>query len=277
MSLGRLHWRQGDKVHAHLLSQRQLFGTVAGCRQPALLGERPAPGGVLAQLRGRQVPTGRREITQPFQWPFKHQLRLARTQPDRIHRHVAVLGVVHVRGTQLDQANTIGHRLLDALEHLRHFQAVRGDQVLVRQARSGDDRLVGLGEFVLRQIARGNPLQRLAFGTMGFASERFDLAHVQQHLLVRVVMADLDQRTRMAYLDAQLLAQLAGKRRFDAFAFFHLATGELPQAALVLGIGTACDQNTAISTANHGSYYMNPFHASRSSRPACCHAWKAGH
>lgn len=112
---------------------------------------------------------------------------------------------------------------------------------------------------------------------MRLAGECLDFAHIQQHLLVRVIVADLDQRARTAHLDTQLLAQLAGQRRLDALTLFYLAAREFPQTALVLGIGAPCDQNTAVSTANDSSYNMNPFHPSRSARPAFCQAWKAGH
>ena len=37
VSQGRLHRRQGDEIHAHLLGQRQLFSVMARRRQPALM------------------------------------------------------------------------------------------------------------------------------------------------------------------------------------------------------------------------------------------------
>lgn len=112
---------------------------------------------------------------------------------------------------------------------------------------------------------------------MWLTGKAIHLSHIQQHLLVRVIVADLDQRARTRDLDTQFLAQLTGQRRFDALPRFHLAAGELPQAALMLSIRTTGDQDATIGTTDDRCHYMNPLHPSRSARPACCQAWKAGH
>ncbi|MCY1246947.1 hypothetical protein D9M72_602250 [compost metagenome] len=76
------------------------------------------------------MPTGGRKVSQPLQRPLEHQLRLAGTQPYCIDRHVAVLRVVHIRGTQLDQLDATGNGLLDTTQQRRGFQIFRGNQVL---------------------------------------------------------------------------------------------------------------------------------------------------
>ncbi|MNE14854.1 hypothetical protein D3C80_1077490 [compost metagenome] len=277
MSLRRLHRRQGDEIHPHLFGQCQLFSVMTRRRQPALRRKRPAFAGVLAQLFRGQVPARRGEITQPLQRPLEHQLRLAGAQAYSVHRHVAVLGVVHVRGTQLHQLDPAGNGLLDSAQHLRDFQAFRGNQVFTRQACRGDDRPIGLGEVILRQFTRRHPGQRLAFGAMGLTGKTTDFPDIQQHLLVRVVVVDLDQRPRGSDDNAQLFVQLAGQGDINRLAILDLTARKLPQTTLMLGIGATGNQDSAIRTANDRCGYMYAFHPSRSARPAFCQAWKAGH
>jgi hypothetical protein len=64
---------------------------------------------------------------------------------------------------------------------------------------------------------------------MRFAGERRDFPDIQQHLLVRVVVLNLDQRSRDVDDNAQLFVQLTGQRRFDGLASLDLATGKFPQ------------------------------------------------
>ena len=277
MALGRLHRRQGDKVHPHLPGQSQLFGVMAGGRQPALRRKRAALVGIFTQLLSRQMPAGRGEVPQPLQRAFEHQLRLAGTQTDHVHRQVAVLRAVHVRRAQLDQAHTVGNGGLNALQQFLALQLVRGDQVLRRQACGAHNRLIGCGEVVVRQLPRADPGQRLAFGTMGLAGKTADFPDIQQHLLVRVVMLHLDQRPRGGNGNAQLFLQFTVQGRGHAFTRLHLAAGELPQSTLMLLIGTLGQQDVAIGTTNHCRRYMYSLHHEGSSRAACNHRWKAGH
>ncbi|KAI3478026.1 hypothetical protein L1887_60078 [Cichorium endivia] len=86
-----------------------------------------------------------------------------------------------------------------------------------------------------------------------------DVPDIQQNLLVRIVMGNLDQWPRGGHLDAQLFAQFARQGDFDGFAVLDLAAGKLPEAALVLGFATSGDENTAIHATNDGGGDMNPF------------------
>ena len=90
-------------------------------------------------------------------------------------------------------------------------------------------------------------------------------------------MANLDQRPRSINDDAQLFVQLASQCRFDRFVSLDLATGKLPQAALMLSVGTAGDKNFAGTVTDDGSGDVDAFHGFNSSSPAFCHALKAGH
>ncbi|MNL31532.1 hypothetical protein D3C87_1533250 [compost metagenome] len=112
---------------------------------------------------------------------------------------------------------------------------------------------------------------------MGLAGKRRDFPDIQQHLLVRVIVANLDQRASRVDHDAQLFLKLASQRGLHRFVGLDLATGKLPQAALVLGIGTAGDQDLAAVVTDNGSRYVYSFHRSISSSPAFCQALKAGH
>ena len=179
MSEGRLHRRQGHEVHAHLFGQRQFFGVMAGRRQPARRRQRTTGRCVFAQLCRGNVPTGGREISQPFERPLDHQLRLAGAQSHRVHSQITILGVVTVRCAQLDQLDAARDGFLDPPQQGRGFQILRGDQVLLGQTGSGDDRSIGLRKLVIRELTGGHPGQRLTFGTMRFAGERRDFPNIQ--------------------------------------------------------------------------------------------------
>ncbi|MNP43327.1 hypothetical protein D3C76_1371400 [compost metagenome] len=112
---------------------------------------------------------------------------------------------------------------------------------------------------------------------MGLAGKTVDLPDIQQHLLVRVIVFDLDQWPRRSDDDAQLFMKLPRQGPLDRFAVFNLAARELPQAALMLAVGTAGNQDAPVGTADDRNGYMHTFHPSRSARPAFCQAWKAGH
>ncbi|MOA12951.1 hypothetical protein D3C78_1329770 [compost metagenome] len=112
---------------------------------------------------------------------------------------------------------------------------------------------------------------------MGLAAKRRDFPDIQQHLLVRIIVPDLDQRARRIDHDAQLFMELTGQCGFDRLVGLDLAPGKLPQATLVLGIGTAGDKDLAVVITDNGGGYMNSFHRSISSSPAFCQALNAGH
>ncbi|MOA46608.1 hypothetical protein D3C78_1691400 [compost metagenome] len=112
---------------------------------------------------------------------------------------------------------------------------------------------------------------------MGLASERRDFPDIQQHLFVRVVVTHLDQRPGGTDNDTQFLMKFAGQGGFDGLIGLDLATGEFPQAALVLGVGPSGDQDFTGGIANDRRRHMDSFHRAVSSRPACCHALNAGH
>ncbi|MNR22863.1 hypothetical protein D3C85_1398410 [compost metagenome] len=90
-------------------------------------------------------------------------------------------------------------------------------------------------------------------------------------------MPDLDQRARRADHDAQFLMEFAGQCGFDRLVGLDLAPGKLPQATLVLRIGTAGDQDLATAIADDGGGDMDSLHFSNSSSPAFCQALNAGH
>ena len=260
VSLGQLDRRQGDKVDAHLFSQAKLFGVVARSREPARRRQRTTGAGVLAQLRAGDVPAGGRKIPQPFERPLEHQLRLARTQAHGIHRQVAVFRVVAVGGAQLNQLDAARNGFLNATQQFRGFQALRRNQVFSRQSRGSDDRQIGGWKLVIAQLTRGHPGQWLAFGAMGLAGKCRNLPDIQQHLLVRIVMLDLDQGTRGAHHDPQLFVQFAGQRGLHRLALLDLASGKFPQTALVLVLRAPGDQDASIGTPNHRCCDMNALH-----------------
>ena len=73
-------------------------------------------------------------------------------------------------------------------------------------------------------------------------------------------MLDLDQWPRLRDHDAQLFLQLAGQGRLDGFVGLDLATGKLPQAALVLLVSAPGNEDLAVGAANDRGGYMDAFH-----------------
>ena len=71
--------------------------------------------------------------------------------------------------------------------------------------------------------------------------------------------------------------ELASQGGFDGFVGLDLATGKLPQTALMLGVGTAGNEDLATAIADDSGGYVYSFHCPISSRPAFCQALKAGH
>jgi len=212
------------------------------------------------------VPAGSWEIPQPLERPLEHQLRLAGTQAHRIYRQVTVFGVIAVGRTQLNQLDATSNSLLDTAQQRRGLQLARGDQVLGGQACRGDNRRIRRRKFIVDQVPRCHPRQRLPFSAMGLAGKSRDFPDIQQYLLVRIVMLHLDQRPRRGDLDAQLFLQFTGQSRGNRLISLHLAAGKLPEPALMLSIGTARQQDPAIDTADHRCCYMHSFHATASSR-----------
>ncbi|MNT76062.1 hypothetical protein D3C72_2150220 [compost metagenome] len=90
-------------------------------------------------------------------------------------------------------------------------------------------------------------------------------------------MTDLDQRASRADHNPQLFMELTGERGFNRLVGLDLATGKLPQAALVLGIGTSGNQDIAAAITDDGGGDMDSFHLCNSSSPAFCQALNAGH
>ncbi len=223
------------------------------------------------------MPAGGREVAQPLQRPFEHELRLAGTQACRIHGKVTVFRVVTTWRTQLNQFDTARDGFLHTAQKLDIVQPLGGDQILAGQTCRRNDRLIGSRKVIIGQLTRAGPDQRLPFCAMRLASECRDLPDVQQHLLVRIVVKDLDQRTRRRHQDAQLFLQFTCERGLDGFALLDLAARKLPEAALMLSVGTSGNQYTAVSATNDGGGHMNSFHDQDSSRPACCQRLKAGH
>ncbi len=144
--------------------------------------------------------------------------------------------------------------------------AIRRYQVAVRQARSRDDRLIRSREAVVRQLIRRHPHQRLAFRPVGFTGKRLHLPDIEQHLLVRIIVAHLDQRLRRGNDDAQLLQQLTRQRRLDALISLDLAAGKFPQSSLVFVERTLCDKHARVGATNDGCGYMDSFHFRTSCR-----------
>ncbi|MNP52856.1 hypothetical protein D3C76_1472770 [compost metagenome] len=71
--------------------------------------------------------------------------------------------------------------------------------------------------------------------------------------------------------------EFASQRGFDRFVGLDLTAGKLPQAALVLCVGTTGNQDLATAIADDGGGDMDSFHFCSSSSPAFCQALKAGH
>ena len=95
---------------------------------------------------------------------------------------------------------------------------------------------------------------------MRLATEGGDFPDVQQHLLVRVIMTNLDQRARSLRTNAQFLLQFTIEGNPHRLTVLHLAAGKLPQTTLVFVIGSPGDQDASIDTPNHRCCDMHTLH-----------------
>ena len=95
---------------------------------------------------------------------------------------------------------------------------------------------------------------------MRLAGERQHFPDIQQDLLVRIVVAYLYQRLGLGHLDAQLLLQLTGQRRFHAFTVLDLAARKFPQTALMLVEWAFGDQYARFRPADDGRSNMDTLH-----------------
>ena len=105
---------------------------------------------------------------------------------------------------------------------------------------------------------------------MGFTGKRLRLPDIEQHLLIRIIVAHLDQRLRRGNYDAQLLQQLTRQRRLDALTSLDLAARKFPQPTLVLVERALGDQYAPVGTTNDGCGDMDSFHFRTSCRALRC-------
>jgi hypothetical protein len=94
---------------------------------------------------------------------------------------------------------------------------------------------------------------------MRLAGERRDLPDIQQYLLVRIVVLNLDQRSRDVDDNAQFFVKLATKSRFNGLLSSTLPLGN-SNSPLMLGVGTASDENLAAAITDNGGGYVYSFH-----------------
>jgi len=71
-----------------------------------------------------------------------------------------------------------------------------------------------------------------------------------------------NQLAQHFHFDTKFLAKFARERCLRSFAIFHLATGELPQAAKVFARGPQTRQHAALCIMNHSTNHID--HAGRS-------------
>lgn len=110
---------------------------------------------------------------------------------------------------------------------------------------------------------------------MRLARELRNFPHIKQDLLVRVIMLNLDQRSRCAHRNPQFFLQLTIQRSLNRLPRLDLATREFPEPALMLSISATGNQYLAAFATDNGRSHMNSFHPCTSSNPACCQALNA--
>ncbi|MQM40338.1 hypothetical protein KBTX_04387 [wastewater metagenome] len=137
----------------------------------------------------------------------------------------------------------------------------RRDGVALGQGQRPNDRRVGGGERIGTQPGGGDPapLGHLD-GPRRLARRRLREPHVELDPPAGVVEGDTNQRAARCDGDPELLADLADQRVGDGLAGLHLATGELPQPALVQMIRSPRDQHAAVPAADHRDGHMDRLH-----------------
>jgi len=105
-------------------------------------------------------------------------------------------------------------------------------------------------------------LVALAFAAMGLAGKGRYQPHLQQHLLVGVVVGDTDQRAAVQRHNAQFLLQLPRQGQWRSLARLTLAARKLPQPALVLVARAFGDEYLARRIADDGRDHVYALHGS---------------
>ncbi len=136
-------------------------------------------------------------------------------------------------------------------DHFGFVQGFRGNHPLRRQLQSHRHRPVGCGKGAGGESTAGYPLHRLAFAAMGLAGERGDFAKMQGDVQVRITVAHGQKRAGSHLVKAQLLMELPGQGPLQRLAGLHLATGKLPQATLMLVLGTAAQAEAVVAVRNN--------------------------
>jgi hypothetical protein len=119
------------------------------------------------------------------------------------------------------------------------------------QLQTPDDGAIGCGKVGQFQSVGRHPAQRLSFAPHRYARESSHSTHVQQNLLVAIVVANAAQGLLPKGCDTKLFFQLADQRRLNSFPRLALASGELPKPTLMRLGRTQSNQDLPGSILNH--------------------------
>ena len=120
-----------------------------------------------------------------------------------------------------------------------------------------NDRRVGLGKRIGIEGLRLYPAHGLVLETPGLAVIVQHFMHIQQDLLVAVVMTNLQQRTVFTHRHTVFLAQLTLQGFSERFTRFNLATGKLPEPPLVTVDMSLREQEAPARIAQHADSHVN--------------------
>ncbi len=104
----------------------------------------------------------------------------------------------------------------------------------------------------MRELLDGKPFHLLPFPSCRDALPCGHIAKMQGHMKVGILVGNGHEWRGNGVFHTQFLVKLSRQGIRQAFPAFHLATGELPAAALMLVLGPLAETDTAVFTADDG-------------------------
>jgi hypothetical protein len=108
------------------------------------------------------------------------------------------------------------------------------------------DGAVGLDQVMLRQFVGKRPGERLGVERLRLAVVGRDPPDVEQHSPIRILVAQANERARLAHRHSELLGELALKASVRVFARTELAAREFPAPGHVTAARALRDQDAAV-------------------------------
>jgi hypothetical protein len=223
---------------------------VAGRAEQLRLTKRPSRQGLKAAARCMKARS--RHSLEKISIGIEQQLAPEFTAKQQtLARNSLKLRAIQMRRTQLNQGMSVLQKTCEMLKECLRGRCRTGYRQEIWQLQTPYDCAVGCGKVDQVQSVGRHPAQWLSFAPHRHARKSSHSAHVQQNLLVAIVVANAAQGLLPKGCDAKLFFQLADQRRLHSFPRLTLASGKLPKSTL-MGLGrTQSNQDLPGRILNH--------------------------